>query len=41
MWLAQLFTGPYDTEYVARRWRVGLRHVEIGLDQVYTNVALS
>ena len=24
-----------------RRWRVGWRHVEIGLDQVYTNVALS
>ncbi len=40
-WLAQLFTGPYDTKYVARRWRVGLRHVEIGLDQVYTNAALS
>ena len=27
--------------YVDRRWRVGWRHVEIGLDQVYTNVALS
>jgi signal transduction histidine kinase len=26
---------------VARRWRVGWRHVDIGLDQVYTNVALS
>jgi signal transduction histidine kinase len=26
---------------VARRWRVGWRHVEIGLDQVFTNVALS
>ncbi len=24
-----------------RRWKVGARHVEIGLDQVYTNVALS
>src|SRR5439155_515827 len=23
------------------RWRVGMRHVEIGLNQVYTNVALS
>src|SRR5262249_44282824 len=31
----------YDQGYVARRWRVGWRHVEIGLDQVYTNVALS
>jgi signal transduction histidine kinase len=40
-WLADLFSGQYDEQYVARRWRVGLRHVEIGLDQVYTNAALS
>jgi signal transduction histidine kinase len=40
-WLRELLFGPYDREYVARRWRVGWRHVEIGLDQVYTNVALS
>jgi signal transduction histidine kinase len=40
-WLHDLFEGPYDRDYVARRWKVGARHVEIGLDQVYTNVALS
>ncbi|HEY1378711.1 MAG TPA: protoglobin domain-containing protein [Gemmataceae bacterium] len=40
-WLRQLLAGPYDRAYVERRWRVGWRHVEIGLDQVYTNVALS
>jgi PAS domain S-box-containing protein len=40
-WLRELFAGPYDEAYVARRWRVGWRHVEIGLDQVYANVALS
>jgi signal transduction histidine kinase len=40
-WLRELFSGKYDREYVTRRWRVGLRHVEIGLDQVYTNTALS
>jgi signal transduction histidine kinase len=40
-WLTELFSGKFDVEYVARRWRVGYRHVEIGLDQVYTNVALS
>lgn len=40
-WLRELLHGPYDRDYVARRWRVGWRHVEIGLDQVYTNVALS
>src|SRR5436309_7196769 len=40
-WLRELLCGRYDADYVARRWRVGWRHVEIGLDQVYTNVALS
>jgi signal transduction histidine kinase len=40
-WLRDLLAGPYDNAYVTRRWRVGRRHVEIGLDQVYTNVALS
>ena len=41
LWLKELLRGPYDQQYVARRWQVGWRHVEIGLDQVYTNVALS
>jgi signal transduction histidine kinase len=40
-WIRDLLSGSYDGDYVARRWRVGWRHVEIGLDQVYTNVALS
>jgi signal transduction histidine kinase len=40
-WLRELLFGPYDRDYVLRRWKVGWRHVEIGLDQVYTNVALS
>lgn len=40
-WLRELFAGNYDQDYVVRRWRVGCRHVEIGLDQVFTNVALS
>ncbi len=40
-WLRELLAGNYDSAYVARRWKVGWRHVEIGLDQVYTNVALS
>ncbi len=40
-WLRELLFGPYDRDYVARRWRAGWRHVEIGLDQVFTNVALS
>jgi signal transduction histidine kinase len=40
-WLRELVSGRYDQDYVVRRWRVGTRHVEIGLSQVYTNVALS
>jgi signal transduction histidine kinase len=40
-WVEELFSGRYDADYVERRWRVGLRHVEIGLDAVYTNVAMS
>jgi signal transduction histidine kinase len=40
-WLRDLLSGPYDRDYVVRRWRVGQKHVDIGLDQVYTNVALS
>ena len=40
-WLQELFSGNYDADYVARRWKVGYRHVEIGLNQVYTNVALA
>jgi len=40
-WLRDLVAGRYDREYVGRRFRVGLRHVEIGLSQVYTNAALS
>jgi signal transduction histidine kinase len=40
-WLEDLLTGPHDAEFVSRRYQVGRRHVEIGLEQVYTNVALS
>jgi signal transduction histidine kinase len=40
-WIRELMSGPYDSIYALRRWQVGRRHVEIGLDQVYTNVALS
>jgi PAS domain S-box-containing protein len=40
-WLGELFSGNYDEEYVAKRWRAGLKHVEIGLPQVYATAALS
>lgn len=40
-WLMELLTGPYDLRYVERRFRVGYRHVEIGLKQVYVEAAVS
>ncbi|MBL8824052.1 MAG: hypothetical protein JNJ77_15805 [Planctomycetia bacterium] len=38
-WLKELLAGEYDNEYIQRRWQVGYRHVEIGLDQTYVNIA--
>lgn len=40
-WLRQLMDGPYDVAYVERRFRVGYRHVEIGLKQIYVEAAMS
>ncbi len=40
-WVRELLAGRYDDAYVQGRWRVGWRHVEIGLDQAYTSVAMS
>jgi signal transduction histidine kinase len=40
-WLKELFQGNYDEDYVARRWQVGLRHVQIELNQVYVNAAMA
>ena len=40
-WLRELLSGRYDGEYVARHWRIGRRHVEIGLEQVYINATMS
>ena len=40
-WIHDLLNGPYDKHYVANRWKIGWRHVELGLDQTYSNVGLS
>lgn len=40
-WVRGLFCGDYGREYAVRRWQAGYRHVEIGLNQVYANAALS
>ena len=39
-WLSDLFSGVYDADYVQRRWSIGLRHAELGLDQVFCNMAM-
>jgi PAS domain S-box-containing protein len=40
-WMEELLAGPYGPEYAAARGRVGMRHVEIGLPQVFTSAALA
>jgi signal transduction histidine kinase len=41
VWLQSLFSGVYDTDFALSRWRVGKRHVEIGLNQAYAMAALA
>jgi PAS domain S-box-containing protein len=38
---AELLSGPYNRDYALRRWKIGQRHLEIGLDQVFVQAALS
>jgi two-component system, LuxR family, sensor kinase FixL len=40
-WLVELLAGRYDDDYMSRRWKVGYRHVEIGLAQRFASLALS
>ena len=40
-WIGDLFSGSYDDRYVKRRWQVGIRHAEIGLEQVNCTAAMS
>ncbi len=40
-WIEQLFTAKHDEAFVARRWAVGLRHVQIGLESVWVSMAMS
>jgi signal transduction histidine kinase len=40
-WLEELLSGPYDAGYLTRRYRVGLRHVEIGVDPMHTSAAMA
>lgn len=40
-WVASLFAGRYDDDFAETRWRVGRRHVQIGLNQAYAMAALT
>jgi PAS domain S-box-containing protein len=40
-WLIESLAGRRDAEYVARRWKIGLRHAEIGLNPAFVAAAMS
>jgi PAS domain S-box-containing protein len=40
-WLSESLEGRSDEEYVTRRWIIGQRHAEIGLNPAYTSAAMS
>lgn len=40
-WLNDSLEGRGGADYVARRWNIGLRHAEIGLNPAYTSAAMS
>ncbi|MDX2035861.1 MAG: protoglobin domain-containing protein [Isosphaeraceae bacterium] len=40
-WIEEMMAGPVDADYVDRRWRVGWRHADIGLDAPLVHLALS
>lgn len=40
-WLAEALLAQHDAAYLEKRWRIGRKHVDIGLDQVYVNAAFA
>lgn len=40
-WFANLFSGKLDSTFISYNWRGGLRHVELNLDQRYSNLGYS
>ena len=41
VWLRESLKGRSDLDYFLRRWNIGLRHAEIGLNPAYTSAAMS
>jgi len=40
-WFRELLRGPYNEEYVSKRWKIGNTHVESGVDQIYLIASVS
>src|SRR4029078_2514868 len=40
-WLRESLKGRSDLDYFLRRWNIGLRHAEIGLNPAFTAAAMS
>ncbi|MGO9613740.1 MAG: protoglobin domain-containing protein [Dissulfurispiraceae bacterium] len=40
-WLSSLFRDKLDDEFLSYLWRIGRRHVEVNLDQRFTNLGFS
>jgi signal transduction histidine kinase len=40
-WFERLFTEDLDEDFIAYLWRVGMKHVEINLDQRFSNLGFS
>jgi PAS domain S-box-containing protein len=40
-WLSESLKCRSDDDYLVRRWNIGLRHAEIGLNPAYTSAAMS
>jgi signal transduction histidine kinase len=40
-WLAKFFQSKTDDEFLAYQWGVGVRHVEVGLDQRFSNLGFA
>lgn len=41
VWMRELFNGPWDAAYVKRRRRIGLVHVDVGVDHAVMFMAMS
>ena len=40
-WLDRLFSGKLDRDFFAYLWKIGVRHVDVNLDQRYSNVGFA